>query len=189
LFMPPLNIEGYVIVCANGMLADANHVMPPELKFKGDQAFFTAALDRADVIVHGRNSYEDQPNSPKRTRIILTRSIASTASDPSNPKATLWNPLGASFADACAHAGVSGGTAAIIGGPVVFGMFFGRYDTFWLSVAPHVRLSGGEACFPGVPERTPQEVLATHGLKPTDVKILDAAHDVRVTAWRRRRSQ
>jgi hypothetical protein len=97
--------------------------------------------------------------------------------------------LGASFADACAHAGVSGGTAAIIGGPVVFGMFFGRYDTFWLSVAPHVRLSGGEACFPGVPERTPQEVLATHGLKPTDVKILDAAHDVRVTAWRRSRSQ
>lgn len=187
--MLPLNIEGYVIVSANGMLADASHVMPPELKFKGDQLFFTAALDRADVIVHGRNSYEDQPNSPKRKRIILTRSIASTASDPSNPRATLWNPMGASFDEACVRAGVGGGTAAIIGGPIVFGMFLDRYDTFWLSVAPHVQLKGGEACFPGVPERTPQEILAAHGLNPTDVEILDATHDVRVTAWRRSSSQ
>ena len=44
-----------------------------ELKFEGDKAFFTAALDRADLILHGRNSYEDQPNSPRRRRIFLTR--------------------------------------------------------------------------------------------------------------------
>ena len=55
------------------MLADARNVMPDELKFEGDKAFFTAALDRADLILHGRNSYEDQPNSPRRRRIILTR--------------------------------------------------------------------------------------------------------------------
>ena len=55
------------------MLADARNVMPDELKFEGDKAFFTAALDRADLILHGRNSYEDQPNSPQRRRIILTR--------------------------------------------------------------------------------------------------------------------
>ena len=41
-------------------------VMPDELKFEGDKKFFTAALDRADLIVHGRNSHEDQPNSPTR---------------------------------------------------------------------------------------------------------------------------
>ena len=71
--MPALRIEGYVIVSADGMLADARNVMPDELKFEGDKAFFTAALDRADLILHGRNSYEDQPNSPRRRRIILTR--------------------------------------------------------------------------------------------------------------------
>ena len=64
--MTALRIEGYVIVSADGMLADADQVMPPELKFKGDEEFFNAALDRADLIVHGRNSYEDQPNSPGR---------------------------------------------------------------------------------------------------------------------------
>ena len=36
------------------------------------------------------------------------------------------------------------GTVAIIGGPAVFEMFMDRYDTFWLSQAPRVRLPGGE---------------------------------------------
>ena len=83
------------------MLANAARVMPDELKFEGDKKFFTAALDRADLIVHGRNSYEDQPNSPQRKRIVLTRRIGAIAPDPTNPKATLWNPAGASFEAAC----------------------------------------------------------------------------------------
>src|SRR5271168_2287398 len=137
--MAALHIEGYVIVSADGMLANADRLMPVGLKFEGDKQFFTTALDRADLVVHGRNSFEDQPNSPKRKRIVLTRDIAAIAPDPSNPKATLWNPSGASFEAACAQAGVRSGTIAIIGGPYVFGMFMDRYDTFWLSLAPQVR--------------------------------------------------
>src|ERR1700738_572854 len=105
------------------MLANADRVMPEGLKFEGDKAFFTVALDRADLIVHGRNSYEDQPNSPKRKRVVLTRKVDTTAPDPSNPKSTLWNPSGASFEAACGQAGLRSGTIAIIGGPYVFGMF------------------------------------------------------------------
>jgi hypothetical protein len=183
--MPMLRIDGYVIVSADGMLANAAHVMPDELRFEGDKQFFTAALDRADLIVHGRHSYEDQPNSRRRTRIIVTRSIAAVAPDPSNPKATLWNPAGAAFEAACDHAGVHSGTAAVIGGPGVFGMFMHRYDTFWLSQAPRVRLPGGEPCFPGVPERSPQAILAAHGLKAGEAQSLDAAGGVSVTPWRR----
>jgi hypothetical protein len=178
-------IEGYVIVSAEGMLADARHVMPDSLKFKGDADFFNAALDRADLIVHGRNSHEGQPNSPKRKRIILTRTIERLAPDPSNPNATLWNPAGVPFEAACAAAGVTSGTIAIIGGPIVFGMFMDRYDTFYLSQAPHVHLPGGEACFPGVPERTPQQVLAAHGLKAGEPEMLDAEFGVSVTPWHR----
>jgi hypothetical protein len=159
--------------------------MPDALKFKGDKQFFTAALDRVDLIVHGRNSYEDQPNSPKRRRVTVTTKIASLTSDPSNPNGTLWNPAGASFEDACERAGVRAGTVAIIGGPVVFGMFLDRYDTFWLSQAPHVRVPDGEACLPGVPQRSPQDILAAHGLKAGEAQILDAAEDVSVTPWRR----
>jgi hypothetical protein len=183
--MAALRIEGYVIVSADGMLANAQGVMPDRLKFEGDKQFFTAALDRADLIVHGRNSFEDQPNSPKRERIVLTRGIGAVAPDPSNPKATLWNPAGASFEAACEQAGVRSGTIAIIGGPYVFGMFMDRYDTFWLSRAPQVRLPGGEPCFPGVPAQSPQAILAAHGLKAGNALILDAANDVSVTPWQR----
>jgi dihydrofolate reductase len=178
-------IEGYVIVSAEGMLADARHVMPDSLKFKGDAAFFNAALDRANLIVHGRNSHEGQPNSPRRKRIVLTRTIECLAGDPENPLATLWNPAGAPFEAACEAAGVTSGTIAIIGGPVVFGMFMDRYDTFYLSQAPHVHLPDGEACFPVVPEHSPQQILASHGLKAGETQMLDAAFGVGVTAWRR----
>ena len=180
-----LRIEGYVIVSADGMLANARNVMPDELKFEGDKQFFTSALDRADLIVHGRNSYEDQPNSPRRKRIILTRSVGALTPDPANPNATLWNPAGASFEAACERAGVRAGTVAVIGGPDVFEMFMDRYDTFWLSLAPRVTLPGGEPCFPGVPARTPQQILAAHGLNADETQILDPTDGVSVTPWRR----
>jgi dihydrofolate reductase len=180
-----LRIDGYVIVSSDGMLANAARMMPDELKFEGDKQFFNAALDRADLIVHGRNSYEDQPNSPQRKRIIVTRRIGVIAPDPSNPKAVLWNPAGASFEAACDAAGVRSGTVAIIGGPDVFEMFMDLYDTFWLSQAPQVRLPGGEPCFPGVPARSPKQVLTAWGLKAGEARILDRADDVRVTPWQR----
>jgi hypothetical protein len=183
--VPVLRIEGYVIVSADGRLADAHNLMPDELKFEGDKQFFTAALDRAELIVHGRNSFEDQPNSPRRRRIVVTRKVRDLTPDPSNPKATLWNPAGASFEDACAAAGITSGTVAIIGGPLVFEMFMDRYDTFWLSQAAHARLPDGEPCFPGVPARSPEQILAAHGLRPGETQMLDPADDVSVTPWRR----
>jgi dihydrofolate reductase len=178
-------IEGYVIVSSDGMLADATHVMPDELRFEGDKRFFTAALDHADLVVHGRNSGEDQPNSPQRKRLVLTRRIPALAPDPSNPNATLWNPAGARFEAAADFAGVRSGLIAIIGGPDVFGLFMDRYDTFWLSLAARVKIPGGEGCFPDVPERSPQQILAAHGLTPGEPQMLDAANDVSVTPWRR----
>ena len=183
--MPALRIEGYVIVSGDGMLANADRVMPEGLKFEGDKKFFTDALDHADLIVHGRNSFEDHPNSPKRKRLVLTRTVDAIAPDPSNPKSTLWNPAGASFEAACGRAGMASGTVAIIGGPYVFSMFMDRYDTFWLSLAPQVRLPDGEPCFLGVPARSPQQILAAHGLRAGEPQVLDAAHEVSVTPWRR----
>lgn len=183
--MAGFRIDGYVIVSADGMLANAARVMPDELRYEGDKRFFTAALDSADLVVHGKNSGEDQPNSPKRTRLILTRHVDALVRDRQNPKATLWNPSHASFEQAAEFAGVRSGTIAIIGGPLVFDMFMDRYDTFWLSLAPRVRIPGGEGCFPGVPAQTPAQILASHGLKPGEPQMLDPTDDVTVTPWRR----
>src|SRR5207302_9359905 len=119
-----------------------------------------------DLIVHGRNSYEDQPNSPRRRRIILTRKVDAIAPDPSNPKSTLWNPAGASFDAACHHAGVDAGTVAVIGGPGVFGMFMERYAAFWLSVAAGRCLPRRGTCFPRRTPRPPRLTHASRGVPP-----------------------
>ena len=59
----PSRIEGYAIVSADGMLANAAGIMPPELKFDADQRFFAHGLDGVDAVVHGRHSHERQPHS------------------------------------------------------------------------------------------------------------------------------
>lgn len=180
-----IRVIGYAIVSADGMLANARGVMPAELKIDADQRFFEDALDRVDLIVHGRNSHEDQAGSPKRRRVIATRAVASLGRDPRNPNAIQWNPAGARFEDALAFAGVRDGLVAIIGGTDIFSMFLPRYDAFWLSLAPRVRLPGGVPVFHGVPERSPQDILADHGLRPDAPLMLDAEAGVSVTAWRR----
>lgn len=182
--MKALQVEGCVIVSADGMLADAHGDMPASLKFEGDQRWFQSALDRADIIVHGRNSFEDQPNSAERKRIILSHSVAALAPDPDNPKATLWNPQGASFEEACARAGVTSGVVAVIGGPVVFKMFLDRYDRFWLSVASQLYLHDGKSAF-GKAGELPQQSLAAHGLVLAQTRPLDPEHGVSLTEWRR----
>ena len=82
-------------------------------------------------------------------------------------------------------AGVTQGTAAVLGGPEVFAHFLNRFDTFFLSQAAKVTLHNGRGCFPGVPAKTPQDILAEHGLFPGPPRVLDARHDVHVTPWMR----
>ena len=181
----PRRIEGYAIVSVDGMLANAGGVMPAALKIPGDQRFFEDGLDGVEAVAHGAHSHEQQPHSHRRRRLILTRRIAALAPDPSNEKALFWNPAGASFAQAWAALGVLDGSLAIIGGTEVFGMFLPEYDVFYLSHAPHVRLPGGRPVFPGVPARTPEEVLTSYRFAPDAPRLLDAAHDATVVAWRK----
>ncbi|MCL2714444.1 MAG: dihydrofolate reductase [Alphaproteobacteria bacterium] len=182
-----LRVEGYVIVSAEGMLADANRAMPDALRIDGDQRFFRAALNRCDLVVHGRHSHEEHVTSPPRRRIIVTRRTAVLAAHPQETDATLWNPAACSFEQACSFAGIHTGTVAIIGGPEVFAAFLDRYDVFWLSQAEHVHLAGGTGCFPDVPLRTPQQILAAHGMRPHAPQRLE--QDVTVTPWRRSKVQ
>jgi hypothetical protein len=141
-------IEAYVIVSADGMLADASSVQPASLHFEADQRHFQEGLDRADVIVNGRHSAEGGPKAITRRRLVVTRKIAGVESDPDNPKARLWNPAGAPLEAACAALGLGSGTVAIIGGPQVFTLFLKLgYDCFHLSRAVKVRLAGGLPVF------------------------------------------
>jgi dihydrofolate reductase len=182
----PLRTEGFAIVSIDGMLADRARHMPDTLKVEADQRFFAESLDKVDLVVHGRHSHEGQPNSPRRRRLIVTRKVSAVEPDPQNPLARLWNPAGASFSAACAVLGVENGTVAIIGGTDVFGLFLDvGYDAFHLSRANKVRLPGGRPVFPQVPQQTPEDVLATHGLRPGERRVLDAQADASIVTWTR----
>jgi dihydrofolate reductase len=179
-----VRIEGYAIVSADGMLADRNRKMPDGLKIDADVLFFNQGLARAALIVHGRNSHEQQANSDRRRRLVVTRSIPALAKHPSMPLAQLWNPAGASFAEACRSTGVNEGMVAVTGGAEVFRLFLDiGFDAFHLSRAGKVLLPGGRPVFPEVPALTPEEVLASHGLRPGPIQMLDVAAEATLVSW------
>jgi dihydrofolate reductase len=179
-------IEGYVIVSADGMIADGKGVMPEAIRNDYDQKFFQAGLDQAAVVLHGRHSHEGGPRAARRKRLVLTREIADIAPDPSRPNSLLWNPVGATLEQALAEHGVTDGTIAIIGGTDVFSMFLPRYDLFHLSHAPNAKIPGGRPVFTAVgPNASPEDVLTRHGLKPGPRRDLDPAAGVNVTTWQR----
>ena len=182
----PALIEGYAIVSADSMVADASGTMDG-LKFDADQQFFWASLDTAAAVAHGRYSAEGGPRGERRRRLILTRRIAGLARDPQNPKALSWNPSGASFEDAWRALGAPDGALAVIGGTGVFGLFLEiGYDSFHLSRAKNLRLPGRRPLFPKLQRKvTPEEMLAMHGLKPGTEQVLDASAGVTLVTWAR----
>jgi len=182
----PRRIEGYAIISADGMIADANGAQPPALIVKADQRFFREGLARADAVAHGRFSHERGAGSAGRKRLVLTRSIAALAPHPRYRKGMLWNPAGLSFEDAWQALDVTDGTLAVIGGTDTFGLFLDvGYDAFHLTHAMRARLPGGRPVFPDVPRRSPEEVLAGHGLKPGPAHVLDRETDVTLVTWER----
>ncbi len=179
-------IEGYAIVSADGMIADANGEMPAAIRNPADQRFLQTELDRAAVVVHGRHSHEGGPGSAQRKRLIVTRQVAGIAPDPDHPHALLWNPAGATLDQAAQAVGAPAGRIAIIGGTEVFGLYLPLYDAFHLSRATRAMIPGGRPVFPGVgPQQSVEDVLRRHGLKPGKPRDLDAAAGIMLVTWKR----
>jgi hypothetical protein len=181
----PRAIIGFAIVSEDGMLADASREMPDSLKFKADETYFIDGMNRVQVAINGRHSQEPHPNAPMRHRIKVSNRVKAIEPDPRNPKGILWNPAGAPFAKAWERLGVKDAKLGVVGGTFVFGMFLDSYDEFHLTRAPGLRLPGGRPVFPGVPDQTPEQIMAQHGLTAGPPQVLDAANGITVTVWRR----
>jgi dihydrofolate reductase len=183
-------VEGYAIVSADGMIADAGGTIPDSLRNAADQRFLQTEMDRAAVIVHGRHSNEGGPRAVRRKRIVLTRRVAAVADDPQHPNMVLWNPAGAAFAQALAAAHVGdAGVIAILGGTEVFGLFLPLYDAFHLTRAAAVKIPQGRPVFPdvsaGVP---PEDLLARQGLVAGRRRDVDAGAGISLVTWQRPQS-
>lgn len=180
-----LRVEGFAIVSDDGMLADARGTMPDALKVDADQRFLSERLDSAALIVHGRNSHEDQPQSPGRLRLVATRSIRGLALAEGMPNAMLWNPADLGVDAVAARLGIAEGSIAVLGGTAIYGLFLPRYDAFHLSRAPGIELPDGRPVFPGIPAATPEDVLRAAGLRETERRTLDPARDATLATFAR----
>jgi dihydrofolate reductase len=182
----PHPIEGYAIVSADGMIADANGAMPDSIRNEADQHFLQAAMDRAAAIVHGRHSHEGGPRAAKRKRLVVTRQVSAVAADASQPNAWLWNPAGASLEQAIDAFGVGAGPIAVIGGTEVFSLFLPLYDVFHLSRATRAKIPGGQPLFSAAsPTTTVDNVLMGFGLRPSPPSDIDAAAGITLTNFQR----
>ena len=183
----PTRIEGFAIVSEDGMLADADRRIPPALVVEADQQFFHGSLEHAAVVVHGRHSHEGGARADTRHRLVVTHSVPALAPHPTLPKTLLWNPQGASLEEAWAALGAPDGMLAVIGGGDVNQIFLDRgFDAFHLSRVAGVRLPGGRPVFPALgPDRTVEDVLTEHGLKPGPERVLDAARGATLVTWKR----
>jgi dihydrofolate reductase len=97
----------------------------------------------------------------------------------------LWNPRGASLAEAWNGFGSPAGTLAVVGGADVYALFWGvGYDAFHLTRVAQARLPGGRPVFRDLStSRTPEDVLASHGLRPGRTQTLDPAAGVMLVTW------
>jgi dihydrofolate reductase len=179
-----MRICGYAIVSLDGMIADANGHMGKTLTVEADQVFYHASLARAQLIVHGRHSAEGGPDAAHRRRVIVTTRVAALAPSEANPHAVLWNPLGLPFGDLVRVLPLKNGMIAIIGGTDVFELFLTiGYDAFYLSRSARGYLAGGRPLFRGVPQRSPEEILADAGLQLHNERQLSA--ECTLATWER----
>ena len=180
----PSRIEGFAIISANGMIADAAGEFPDAIRCDADFAFFHDSLSRMDTCIHGRGSHEGGPDAATRRRIVVTRRVTALAPDTEFPQALCWNPAGASFEAAWTELGGGRGTLAVIGGTDIFGMFLKiGYDAFHLTRVPGTDVPDGRPVFPGIPCVSPEDLLAAAGLVPAESRVLEPARNVTVTTW------
>ena len=178
------SVEGYAIVTADGMIADEHGIIPDSLKYEADQRYFSDGIDRAALLVHGRNSHEGQPNSPRRRRFWLTRGVQ--ALEQVSALEWRWNPAGIDVFDATRRIGLETGIIAVLGGTTVFDLFLPRYRAFHLSRAGKARQPGGTPVLSAVLEGfSVEQILAREGFVAEPTLVLDAENEVTATTWAR----
>jgi dihydrofolate reductase len=169
-----VRILGYAIISRDGMIADADGRMPDSLIIGADQIFFRTSLTQAQVVIHGRNSFEGGPDAPSRHRVIVTRTVDAITAISATPHILRWNPSGAAFADVLRVLEMTQGDIAVIGGTDVFDLFLHiGYDAFFLTTAGSVSLPGGRPLFRGVPALSPRQILAGRPLLLKSERGLD----------------
>jgi dihydrofolate reductase len=179
-----LEIHGYAIASEDDRIADESGETPAALRNEADWAYFQAELERAALTVIGRVGHEANPNPHGRPRLILSSRSAGLerAGD-----GWWWNPVLVPWEAAAGEILTGGGRVAVAGGQRVYDLFLAiGYDAFHLSRAHGVRVPAGVALFSAsYAGESAEAVLARHGLRTGEVRVLDPIGPVTLNVWRR----
>jgi dihydrofolate reductase len=185
---PAFFILGHAIVSDDDRIAAADGSMPPALRNDADWSRYQADLDRADLVVLGREGHARHPNKPHRRRLVLTSRIAGMERAPGAiGQVFLLNPADMLIEQALDALLPLGGRVAVTGGTRVFDAFLGvGYDGFDLVRARGVAIPGGRPLFAACDRGArAEEVLRSEGLVQGPVETLDAAAQVDLLPFRR----
>ena len=178
-----IEINGYAIVSDDDRIAGPDGLIPASLRNEKDWDCFQRALAGSDLVVLGHRSHQLAPNVRGDQRLVISRR---TAGLEQHPDVWWWNPARVSWVEVAKELLPRGGVVAVPGGQGVFDLFLKiGFDAFHLTRAHGVRLPGGRALFSGCDAGlTAEAVLASAGLRPSKIIVLDAEHDVDMSVWR-----
>ena len=178
-----IEINGYAIVSDDDRIAGPDGLIPASLRNEKDWDCFQRALAGSDLVVLGHRSHELAPNVRGDQRLVISRRAAGLEQ---HPDVWWWNPARVSWVEVAKELLPRGGVVAVPGGQGVFDLFLKiGFDAFHLTRAHGVRLPGGRALFSGCDAGlTAEAVLASAGLRPSKIIVLDAEHDVDMSVWR-----
>ncbi|MGF1475701.1 MAG: hypothetical protein ACFB6S_09075 [Geminicoccaceae bacterium] len=184
----PFTLEGFAIVSADGLMADAEGVMPDALRFEADWRYFQDQLDRCSLCLIGRHTHEAAPNHMLRRRLILSTSVPGWHRE--DDVTWWWNPVVLTLGEVLDELIVAGDTVSVVGGTRVFDLVASTlgFDRFHLSLADGVRLDRGKPVFSGTDSRDAlRRALTEQGLGVQEKRALSPADDLSLEIWARAR--
>jgi len=177
--------EGYAVISADGLIADADGRMPDCLKFDADWDYFQAALDHADITLLGRLTHEAAPNIKKRRRLVFSSRVDGLVK---TDETTYWiDPAQTDLHAAITEISGPSSKVAVVGGRGVFDWVLSKpgFSAFHLSIARKVQLGRGLQMFKAAPDlEAALALLETNGLRVSHRVWLDQDAGLELLVYR-----
>lgn len=182
---PRWELHGYAVVSDDDMIADADGRRPNGPGGDAALAYVMDQIDRADLVMLGRNLHETVSNPRRRRRLVVSRRPRALEQ---RPDAWWWNPDTTPIDSALDRLLPSGGRVAVAGGQAVFHHILSDvgFDAFHLARVLGVAMPGGRSLFGGIAGGAVAEsVLAGAGMRAGSTVTIDPRGPVELTVWRK----
>ena len=106
-------LHGYAMTCRNDCIATSTGEIPDALQFAIESKRYQSLLDSCAAVIMGRRAHESIPNTQRRIRTIMTRSVTALEHGEGGWR---WNPATMSLDNMMRMVCASGGRVAVNGG-------------------------------------------------------------------------